>query len=101
MAKENKLSVVSDTARCDCSHGAQADGKQTHSPFMQICAENTPRCWDERNTKLTNLMTELEPELTAAKPPSGSSVKHMVHSFPDNQKQLKLHMPKTRAFLEA
>lgn len=37
-----------------------------------------PTDQDKRNTKLTNLVTELEPELTAAQLPSGSSVKHMA-----------------------
>lgn len=42
MARENKvLYLLSDTGR-DCSHGAWADGKQTHFPLMKICAEKAP-----------------------------------------------------------
>lgn len=39
--RKQVLYLVSDTARCDCSHGAWADGKQTRS-LVKICAEKAP-----------------------------------------------------------
>ena len=39
--RKQVLCLLSDTGR-DCSHGAWADGKQTHFPLMKICAEKAP-----------------------------------------------------------
>lgn len=63
MARENKFSV-SDTASCNCSHGAWADGKQTLSCEI-ICREGPSARVSGEHTA-DNLMTKLEPRANSS-----------------------------------
>lgn len=97
MTRENKFYLLSDTGR-DCSHGAWADGKQTHFPLMKICAEKAPNARVRGATRwLTSWLIQGQ---------SQQRLRCLQIHLPNTWALLKVRsdsykLPKTQVFLEA